>query len=191
MQVKIVKNIEIKIAEEMLKLLKNNSFKFITVELILKKLRLPKKKIPNNIRNKNDLLKNLNNYFDNQILAKISSIEKSHSRDMMFEILMIRFDLLNRYRNSVIKIFNFLKKNPKNFISLIPGFVKSVDMMARSSNINTKGIIGRIKLKGLIIIYFSSFITWVKDESSSLDKTMKVLDNYLKKAEYILIKINK
>ena len=58
--------------------------------------------------------------------------------------------------------------------------------MAKSSNIETKGMIGTMKLKGLLIIYFSTFLTWIKDESSSLDKTMTVLDNYLKGTENIL-----
>ena len=58
--------------------------------------------------------------------------------------------------------------------------------MAKSSNIETKGLIGTIKIKGLLIIYFSSFLTWIKDETSSLDKTMNALDNYLDKADNIL-----
>ena len=58
--------------------------------------------------------------------------------------------------------------------------------MAKSSNIETKGIIGSVKVKGLLVIYFSTFLTWVKDESISLDKTMTVLDRYIEKAEKIL-----
>ena len=38
----------------------------------------------------------------------------------------------------------------------------------------------------VLIIYFSTFLTWVKDESSSLDKTMTVLDSYLEKTEKVL-----
>ena len=42
---------------------------------------------------------------------------------------------------------------------------------------------GNIKIKGLLIIYFSTFLVWTKDESNSLDKTMTALDNYLIRAE--------
>ena len=59
-------------------------------------------------------------------------------------------------------------------------------MMAKSSNIETKGMIGIMKLKGILVIYFSTFLTWIKDESSSLDKTMTVLDDYLKGTENVL-----
>jgi hypothetical protein len=99
---------------------------------------------------------------------------------------MLRFDLLNRYRSSILKIFKVFKNNPKNFIVLIFPFIESIEMMAKLSNIETKGIVGNIKLKGLLVIYFSTFLTWIKDENPTLDKTMSVLDNYLEKAENVL-----
>ena len=57
--------------------------------------------------------------------------------------------------------------------------------MAESSHIRTKGIVGVVKLKVLLVIYFSTFLTWIKDENSSLEKTMNILDNYLEKADNI------
>ena len=105
---------------------------------------------------------------------------------MIFEIFMLRFDLLNRYRSSIIKIFKVFKKNPNYFIIFLPSLISSIEMMAKLSNIQTKGITGIIKLKGLIVIFFSTFLAWVKDDSYSLDKTMTVLDKYLVKAENIL-----
>ena len=45
------------------------------------------------------------------------------------------------------------------------------------------GIKGNLKIKGLLIIYFSSFLIWVKDNSESLEKTMTRLDTNLDQAE--------
>ena len=175
-----------KIAQHTLKLLKTSEWQSISIDMICKKLKLSKKKISNNIKVKNDLLKNINQFFDDCILVEINLLEKSTPRDMIFEIFMLRFDLLNHYRSSILKIFKVFKRNPSNFIILIPSFIISIEMMAKSSNIETKGAIGSIKLKGLLVIYFSTFLTWVKDEDSSLDKTMTVLDNCIGKAENIL-----
>ena len=58
--------------------------------------------------------------------------------------------------------------------------------MSSFSHIKTEGIIGNFKIKGLLIIYFSTFLIWIKDESNSLDKTMTALDNYLIRAENFL-----
>ena len=118
-----MKNQQAKIAEETLLLLRKYEWKSISVDMIMRNLKINKKKIPEKIKNKNDLLQNINKYFDKQISIKIKSIEKSTSRDMIFEIFMIRFDLLNKYRNSIIKIFNFFKFIPKTFIKMIPSFI--------------------------------------------------------------------
>ena len=136
-------------------------------------------------KNKYDLLENINQYFDHQIMIKIKSIDQSTPRDMLFEIIMLRFDLLNKHRKSILRIFNFFKKNPRNFIFLIPCFINSSELMSNIANIKIKGFKGRIRIKGVLVVYLSTFLTWVNDDSFSLDKTMNVLDNYLKKFEGI------
>ena len=59
-------------------------------------------------------------------------------------------------------------------------------MMSKISNISLKGIKGTLKIKGLCIIYFSSFLIWIKDDTNSLEKTMQSLDQYLDQAGKIL-----
>ena len=39
---------------------------------------------------------------------------------------------------------------------------------------------GNIKIKGLLIVYFSSFLVWKKENNKSLEKTMTSLDLYLR-----------
>ena len=181
-----MKALRAKIAQLSLKLLVLQKWESISIDMICKKLKLNKKIISKNIQNKDDLLENINKYFDDFILVEIKLLEKSTPRDMIFEIFMLRFDLLNCYRNSILKIFKVFKKSPNNFILLLPSFITSIELIAKSSNIKTENIIGNMKLKILLIIYFSTFLTWGKDESSSLDKTMTVLDNYLERAENVL-----
>jgi len=181
-----MKTLEAVIAKQTLNLLKTNEWDSISIDRICKKLKLSKKKISSQIKNKNDLIKNINKYFDDFMIVNTKLIEKSTPRDMIFEIFMLRFDLLNRYRSSIIKIFKVFKKNPKYFIIFLPSLISSIEMMAKLSNIQTKGLAGIIKLKGLIVIFFSTFLAWIKDDSHSLDKTMTVLDKYLTQAENIL-----
>ena len=99
---------------------------------------------------------------------------------------IISISIVLSQTNIETREFKVFKNNPKTFIVLIYPFIESIEMMAKLSNIKTKGIVGNIKLKGLLVIYFSTFLTWVKDESPTLDKTMSVLDNYLEKAENVL-----
>jgi len=181
-----MKNFQAKIAEQTLKSLFITEWNSISLDNICKKLKLDKKKVSKHIKSKHDLLKNINQYFDDQIMIAVKSVDKSTPRDMLFEILMLRFELLNRYRKSILKMFNFFKYKPKSFILLLPSLINSSCMMAKVANIETKGMIGSVNTKGLLIIYFSTFLTWIEDENSSLDRTMNALDNYLEKAENIL-----
>ena len=175
-----------KIAIETLKYALVNKWESISVEKISKKLKINKKKISNLIKNKQDLLKNINRYFDDQIIESSKLLDQSTSKDMIFEILMMRFDLLNRHRKSIIRIFNVFIRKPRKFIFLLPSFIESMISVLNISHIKIEGIIGNFKIKGLLIIYFSTFLIWIKDESNSLDKTMTALDNYLVRAENFL-----
>ncbi len=78
------------------------------------------------------------------------------------------------------------KKRPKEFILLLPSFIDSIKLMSNIAKINYKGLSGNLKINGLIILYFSTFLVWMKDNSESLDKTMTALDNYLNRAENII-----
>ena len=181
-----MKSLRAKIAQQTLKLLTTYEWQSISIDMICKKLKLNKKRISRNFQNKDDLLKNINKYFDDFILIETKLLEKSTPRDMIFEIFMLRYDLLNQYRKSILKIFKVFKNYPKNFILLLPSFIESIEMMAKYANIETKGLIGVLKLKGLLIIYFSTFLIWLNDESDSLERTMTGLDNYFNQIENVL-----
>jgi len=58
--------------------------------------------------------------------------------------------------------------------------------MANYANISVRGLSGQLRLKGILIIYCSTFLIWMTDDSASLEKTMISLDNNLDKAGSIL-----
>ena len=186
-----MKTLSAKVARQTLKILKTREWESISVDMIFKNLKLKDRKNSKKIKNKNDILNNINKFFDDSMINEIKKIEKSTSRDMIFEIFMLRYDLLNQYRKSVLKIFNVFKSHPKNFIFLLPSFIESIEMMAKYANIKTKGFVGVVKLKGLLIIYFSTFLIWLNDESDSLERTMTSLDNSLNQIENVLKLYNK
>ena len=128
------------------------------------------------------MLKNLNRYVDCILIEKTKYLEKSGTKDMLFEVLMIRFDILQQNRISFIKIFNVLKKSPKNILKLFPSFLESMIVTAELAKFNVNGLKGSIRLKGLFIIYFITFYEWVEDNTLSLEKTMNALDKNLDQA---------
>ncbi len=170
----------IKIANSTLLILKQKTWEKVNLVEVLKKAKI--KNLKNKISNKHDLLQNIILFFDFKLQKLTNNVEVSNKKDMIFEIMMIRFDILQHYRKEVTNIFNSLKKNPRELIFLLPTFIDSMTLMVKLSKISSKGIKGRIKIKGLLLIYFSSFLVWLDDSTDSLEKTMSHLDSSLEKA---------
>ena len=172
-------DLEKKIAEDTLKKLYKKSWDKLTLDDVLDN-KVKKRKI---INTKNDLLKNINRYVDNSLIEKTKNIESSSTKDMLFEVLMARFDILQENRIAFIKIFEALKKSPKKIIKLLPSFLESMIVTAELAKCNVNGVKGTIKLKGLFLVYLITFYSWIDDNTFSLEKTMNALDKNLDQAE--------
>ena len=171
--------LEKKIAENTLKKLYKKSWDKLTLDDILDQ-KVKKKKI---INTKNDLLKNINRYVDSSLIEKTKNIESSSAKDMLFEVLMARFDILQENRISFIKIFEALKKSPKKILKLFPSFLESMIVTAELAKFNVNGVKGAIRLKGLFLVYLITFYSWIDDDTFSLEKTMNALDKNLDQVE--------
>lgn len=161
------------IAEKTLKILENTTWSKLSIDQITKS----KKKLY--IKNKNELLSNINRYFDYLLKKNTKGIDNSSSRDMIFEIMMQRLDILNLHRKAIKRIIDHLSSNPHLFLKLLPSFIESIILISTLANININGVSGAIKIKSILILYFLIIYTWNKDQTPSLEKTMTTLDNYL------------
>ena len=92
----------------------------ISVDEVIKRSNLNKKNFIGKIRSKKDLLKNINRFFDMDIKKILKNEDQSNQKDMIFEIMMMRFDCLLKYRKSIInsskKIINYMDNSPYDFI---------------------------------------------------------------------------
>ena len=175
---------DIKIAETVLFLLKNKNWNDLSLEEIKKKSKI--QKFDKLIKNKKAIIKKINEYFDYKLSFRLKNMEQSNNKDMIFEILMMRFDILQKYRKGILSIFNSFKGKPQDLVFLLPNIIDSIILMVNYTNVSTKGIKGQLKIKGIVIIYISSFFAWMNDDTPSLDKTMITLDKNLDQAGKIL-----
>ena len=168
---------EKRIAQNTLAILKKKSWKVLNFEEVLKN----NKNI--NIKSKIDLLKNINRYVDDALIIKMKKLEISSTKDMLFEVLMARFDILQQNRKAYLEIYKGFKKSPQYFIKLLPSFLESMIITAELAKYNVNGLKGTIRLKGLMMVYFATFFQWLEDKTTSLERTMTQLDNNLDQAE--------
>jgi len=174
----------IKIAQVTLKILSKKSWNCLSISEVKQKSKI--RIFDNEIKNKHVLLRNINAYFDHVLSLDVEGIEQSNRKDMIFEVMMMRFDILQNNRKALQSIFNSFKSKPQELIFLLPYLLNSMILMANYANISVRGLRGQLRLKGILIIYCSTFLIWLQDDSPSLDKTMTSLDSNLDKAGNII-----
>jgi len=171
---------KISLAKKTLKYLERKKIRDINLKNFLSNIKVK------DINNRIDLIININDFFDFLLKKNLDNIEKSSQKDMLFEIMMARYDILNEYRISVKNIINHFISRPQNALKLIPKSVESKILIATFANINLNGIQGAIKIKIIFALYYLTLFTWFNDENASLEKTMSVLDKYLNNIEKVL-----
>tara|TARA_B100000575_G_scaffold207868_1_gene169181 strand:+ start:9560 stop:10108 length:549 start_codon:yes stop_codon:yes gene_type:complete len=137
-------------------------------------------------KTKNDALININKYFDFLLQQNLSSLEKSSTKDMLFEVLMARLDILNIHRKSIKNLLNFFIYKPHESLRLIPSLINSVILIATYAGINVSSVQGILKVKSIFILYILIIFTWYNDETYSLERTMTTLDKYLNNIDKFL-----
>ena len=80
---------KISLAKKTLQHLEKKKLRDINLKNFLSNTKVP------NMNNKIDLILNINDFFDFQLKKNLANIEKSSQRDMLFEIMMARHDILN------------------------------------------------------------------------------------------------
>ena len=170
---------EKKIAQQTLNILMKKSWNTFSLEQVLKNVKVKK----TYIKTKFDLLKPISKYIDYQLINNTKSLENSSTKDMLFEVLMARFDILQIYRESFLKIYKVFKKKPQYIIQLLPSFLESMIVTAELAKYNVNGLKGTMRLKGLILVYFATSFQWMSDKNHTLEKTMTELDKNLDQAE--------
>lgn len=104
-------------------------------------------------------------------------------RDLLFDILMERFDVLSGDRAGVKAIAQSFKYDPKQAVISLPHIGRSMSWMLESAGVGTAGGRGAIKILGLGVVYLKTLWVWMDDESEDMAKTMAALDKNLGRAE--------
>ncbi len=171
---------KISLAKKTLQYLEKKKLRDINLKNFLSNTKVP------NMNNKIDLILNINEFFDFKLKKNLVNIENSTQRDMLFEVMMARYDILNQYRVSVKNLINHFMSRPQGVLKLFPKLIESKILIATFANINPSGIQGVIKIKIIFALYYITLFTWFNDENESLEKTMSVLDKYLNNVEKVI-----
>jgi len=121
---------------------------------------------------------------DAAVLAGGGAPQEDESvRDRLFDALMRRFEALGPYKEGLAAILRDGAGGPAALLCGGAGLLRSMAWTLESAGVGSNGIKGRLRTKGLLVVYLVSLRVWLRDESKDLASTMAVLDKRLARAE--------
>ena len=166
-----------KIIKSVLNLLREHELTDISFSMIAKKSNLDTNDIKKYFL---DIDSIIHAYFDNIDIQMIdtytSNIVEETSKEIIFNIIMNRLDLLNENKISVKKLIKS-RGNLKISFFLISSRIQK--WILQEANIDSTGFEKIIKQYGLIYLYARTLNIWLEDNDPMMSKTMAFLDKSL------------
>ena len=108
-------------------------------------------------------------------------------KDNLFELIMLRLEFMQPYRNALKNINNSFKLDPLVAKSVAKNVMNSLDFYLELTNAFNDTFLDIFKKKSIFLIYSYIFMIWLEDDSDELSKTMSELDKLLTFSEKIAL----
>ncbi len=124
---------------------------------------------------------------DGEVLGSVDpSAFSEPPRDRLLDAVMSRFDALAPYKPAIASILRDMACDPAAALCTAPGFLHSMAWTLEAAGIGSAGLGGRMRTKGLAVIYLSTLRVWLDDDSPDKERTMAHLDRRLRQAERLV-----
>lgn len=106
--------------------------------------------------------------------------------DRLFDVLMRRFDALSPHKAGVRAILGDSLGDPFALVSGACALECSMTWMLAAARIESSGLGGSLRVKGLAAIYLAVLRVWLADDSDDMATTMAALDKRLRQVDAAL-----
>ncbi len=180
-----------KIIEAALRLASAQSWGFVTVRDIAGEAGISLSAFYDSFDSKDDILSAYGRRLDNKVLELFDDFNpETPVRDLIFDILMERFDLANQDRAALKSIFDSFKSDPKQALISFPHLGASMTRMLEAAGLDPYGWKGAARVTGLTVATLWVTRVWLDDDSRDLAKTMAALDKALSRIENLADRFN-
>jgi len=129
---------------------------------------------------------------DARVLQEISAEDMSGetARDRLFHVLMMRFDALSDDKPALSRIAADLRRDPLAGAPLARPLLQSMGWMLEAAGIDSSGIAGAVRVRGLALVWGAAFRVWL-DDGEDQSKTMAELDRRLREGSELLERLSR
>jgi ubiquinone biosynthesis protein COQ9 len=123
---------------------------------------------------------------DREVLNRTERVAGQEKRDLLFDVLMTRFDVLAPHKAAL----RSMAKSTGGDLALAGPLFASQHWMLEAAGIDSSGAGGALRVAGLVGVYASVFRTWLEDDDPGQARTMAALDRRLRRGERTLRQID-
>lgn len=109
------------------------------------------------------------------------------ARDRLFDVIMLRLESLQPYREGLRRIIADNGCDPLAGLCMVLGLHCSLKTLLEAAGLASDGLRGLLRIKALSVVYLCTLRTWLNDDSPDLAKTMAHLDRQLGRLDRLAI----
>jgi len=120
---------------------------------------------------------------DRAVLGDGPADRTDSPRDRLFDVVMRRFDALQRRRAGMLAIMRGLRSDPLSLLRLSPAVAASLGWMLEAAGIPAGGLVGSMRINALGLVYANALRVWLDDDTADMARTMAAVDRGLGRLE--------
>ncbi len=146
--------------------------------------KLPLAEVHAHYRSKAAILAAFSRQIDAEVLAGDDpELAGQPARDRLFDVIMRRFDALSPHKVGVRAVLGDSLSDPMALVAGACALERSMAWMLAAARIESSGLGGLLRTKGLAAIYLAVLRVWLADDSGDMAATMAALDKRLRQAD--------
>lgn len=106
--------------------------------------------------------------------------------ERLFDVLMKRFDALNPHKEAVRSMLRASSCDAEALVCGSLSMRRSMRWMLEAADLDSSGLRGALRIKGLSLLYLSVMRVWLTDETEDMARTMAALDRRLRRVDRML-----
>ena len=118
---------------------------------------------------------------DQAILAGDQPDVTMDPADLLFDVIMRRFDAMQPDRAAFGIIYHALRRDPAAIAACMPSALKSLEVIILCANLRRSGLKAALLRIELIRLLRAVFLVWLADEDAGQSKTMAELDQRVRR----------
>lgn len=177
------KTVEDKVIDAMLALVADHGWFALTLSQIAREAKVPLADLHLRFSDKNAILTAYSRRLDVTVLRGIDPEDLADERlkDRLFDILMARFDEMQKHRGAIERLARDLSRDPLSILQGRRPVLRAMRWMLDGAEIEAEGLRGAVRVRALAAVWFAAFRVWLED-GQEMNKTMAELDRRLDQA---------